>query len=397
MSDVLGVALVLGGCFCAALGYVLQKKGNDVWQTLPEPRPALTRNLVWLSGLCCLILSSLLVVASAPFLDQSKSAPLGAATLVFNTLLATLILGEKFLVLHLGSTLTIIIGSVAASSANQEPSASLSFAQILSLFDPVAWVFSFLMLGLAALSVHTLRRTTSKPQKEWSAGESTLVSLLAPALGGTANGFVSYGVKAISTVASKGEGGALSNPVFYLYVVLVLVCVHAQVSYLNKGLQYFTSMRIVPIFQCAVIFSNSLCGIVYFGDMRSTPLSLAIFFFGALVCAGGILLLLLNKEAAPASSSSSSDGAGGGGEGGEHTTHLKGDTTLPGDREEGEERDDKKGHLPWPEPSEDLSTFRQGALDRERTSTSLLGGSAPPWYLLEVKSYFGRRRGGRRG
>lgn len=392
MSDVLGVALVLGGCFCAALGYVLQKKGNDAWAALPEPRPALTRNLTWLGGLVCLVLSSLLVVASAPFLDQSKSAPLGAATLVFNTLLASLLLGEKFLVLHLASTVTIIVGSVAASSANQEPSASLSFAQILSLFDPVAWVFSFLMLGLAALSVYTLRRTTSKPQREWSAGESTLVSLLAPALGGTANGFVSYGVKAISTVASTGEGGALSNSVFYLYVLMVLVSVFGQVTYLNKGLQYFTSMRIVPIFQCAVIFSNSLCGIVYFGDMRETPQSLAIFFFGALVCAGGILLLLLNKEAAPAESSSDGPGEGGGED--RDRTSLHEDNTLPRGEGEGGE----KGHKPWPEPSEDsLSSFRQGAMDRERTSTSLLGGSAPPWYLLEVKTFFVRRysKGGR--
>ena len=149
MSDALGTALVLGGTFLAALGYVLQKRAHIASESAVAaggpPIPQL-KSAQWLAGLACMIVSALLVVASAPFLDQSKQAPLGAATLVFNSVLATFLLGEKFLVLHLISTVTIITGSLLAVSANSAESKTLSFDDIIALFD--AWGIGYSVVSV---------------------------------------------------------------------------------------------------------------------------------------------------------------------------------------------------------------------------------------------------------
>ena len=406
MSDSLGTALVLAGCLTAAGGYVLQKKGNVAWAAQP---PALRRplycNALWLAGLVSMVVSALLVVASAPFLDQSKSAPLGAATLVFNTILSALVLGERFLVLHLLSTVLVVAGAVTASSANAAPSAALSYAQIVGLFDGVAVGFSVVLAALGAGSALVLRRITRTPRAEWSQADAATLSLLAPALGGACNGLVSYATKAITTAAGGGDASALRSPGLYAFVALLLAAVYGQVSFLNLGLAYFSAMQVVPVFQFLIVFSNSLCGIVFFHDMRAAPGQLAVFFLGACICGAGILLLLLNKEdkgsgggasetlippadaaaapaggaaLAPVAAAADSAAAQGGGSDGSSAGPSSAASDLEASR--ALSLASSKLSVPWPAPSD------------EPDAASLSGAQAP-WYLREVRSLLpGARR-----
>lgn len=382
MSDALGTLLVLSGCFLAAAGYVLQKKGNVAWAAEPAAiRKPIYCNRLWLLGLVCMVVSAGLVVASAPFLDQSKSAPLGAATLVFNTILSTLFLGEKFLLLHLFSTILIVTGAVLASSANTAPSADLSYWSILGLFDGVAIGFSVFCALAVGASLYVLRRITQAPRGEWSARDATTLSLLAPALGGCCNGFVSYATKVVTTAMGKGDASALASPPLWAFLALLIAAVLGQVRFLNLGLSYFSAMQIVPMFQCAIILSNSVCGIVYFSDMRESPPSLALFFLGAAICAGGILLLLLNKEEGAAGGMGASEtlieqppaaaAAGAatavGLEAGADPLHAARAVSAGG-----------KHSAPWPEPTADADIA---------SLTAEHGAAQPVWYLREVRSF----------
>ncbi len=132
----------------------------------------------------------------------------------------------------------------------------------------------------------------------------TTLSILAPAIGGAANGWVGYSVKALTTGAAS-LGSAATTFAFWLLAALAGVAVFSQVRFLNKGLAYFSAQRTVPVFQCGIILSNSLAGIVYFHDMRLSPSQLALFFFGAGVCVSGILMLLLQEEKANAAAHTS--------------------------------------------------------------------------------------------
>jgi uncharacterized membrane protein len=393
MSDALGTVLVLGGCFLAASGYVLQKKGNLQWSGEHSAlRKPIYFNRLWLAGLVCMVISALLVVASAPFLDQSKSAPLGAATLVFNTLLSALVLGEPFLVLHLISTILIVCGAVTSSSANPSPSADLTYSQILGLFDGVAVGFTIVCAALAAYIVYTLRRIVALPKPEWSAQGATLVSLLAPALGGCCNGFVSYATKVVTTAAGKGDSAALASLPFWIYLVVLGGAVCGQVTYLNLGLAYFSAMQIVPVFQCAIIFSNSICGIVYFGDMRSNPSALAVFFVGAAICGGGILLLLLDDSGGNGGAGGSSSAAGGdaGKEGGAVTGGPGEVLILPPapvpSQSAPQERSTGSGV--WPSDAEQDHDSANLSSSADSSLQAAPSKNQKKWYLKEVKAFF---------
>jgi uncharacterized membrane protein len=413
MSDALGTLLVLSGCFLAASGYVLQKKGNMAWSAEPAVlRKPIYCNRLWLGGLVCMVASALLVVASAPFLDQSKSAPLGAATLVFNTLFSTLFLGEKFLVLHLISTLLIVVGAVLSAGANTAPSADLTYPQILSLFDAIATAFSVLCALLVGASVLVLRRISRQPRAQWSSADATTLSLLAPALGGAANGFVSYATKVVTTALGKGDAGAFASPAFWAFLALQVAAVLGQVNFLNLGLAYSSAMQIVPVFQCAIIFSNSVCGIVYFHDMRANPGALGVFFTGAAICGAGILLLLLNKDKAKVEgegrgssaetlieppAGAAAGAAAGSAEGGALATappavgsadssSSSTSTTSSDSLEAARALSAQKYTGVWPEPVGDTAGLTQGEGEGQEEAAH------KPWYLREVRTLIARRR-----
>ena len=57
----------------------------------------------------------------------------------------------------------------------------------------------------------------------------------------------------------------------------------------------------VPIFQAAIILSNSIAGIVFFGDLRAeTSLKKGMFCLGALASVAGVCILMLKTKGASA-------------------------------------------------------------------------------------------------
>ena len=325
-EDARGTALVLLGTFLAALAYVLQKSAHASAQgpavensdrllrAAPAPPaiappPPLHSRPVWLCGILCMLLSGAAITASS--LDQTKQAALGAATLIFNAALATLLLRERFLVLHALSTLVIMCGVAISVRANHELSRSFTFPAILALLDYTSLFFSAAAAaGLCACHAWLARVGGAPPP--WRPWVRSLYSVLAPAAGGLCNGLCGAALKALATAAQSGElvSAAVSAP-FWGLILLVALTASAQVHFLNAGLALFTASRIVPVFQCSVIVCNALCGIVYFHDMRAHPLQLAWFFVGALVCVGGVLLLLLQRDEEEALAAREKDAAAG--------------------------------------------------------------------------------------
>jgi hypothetical protein len=300
-ASFVGILCVLLGCFLAALGYVLQKRG----QLLTVSGGSLWRSPSWLGGLLCMGIASGLVVASAAFVDQSKSAPLGAATLVFNIFLAALILKEKFLVIHALSALLVIAGTLLAVLAAPASGKVFTLADMLALFDSAAVAYSVIVGVLLLASVTYLERATWRG-KGVPARLYFRFAALAACVGGAANGFVTLSTKVISSAVVTGDWDAFTYPVMYAYMLLGAAALVAQVRYLNTALSFASALQVVPIFQAAIIISGSLVGIIYFHDLRSIPSSLGLFGAGAAVLSSGVLVLALQR-AAPVSSSSSKD------------------------------------------------------------------------------------------
>lgn len=190
--DAIGYALTLSGTFLAALGYVLQKAAHNSHESAHGRAGPLSHSPTWLAGLVCMVASAGLVVAASPFLDQSKSAPLGAATLVFNMVLATLLLKERFTVVAAVSTAVIVGGVVIAVSSSEAASTNFTFGDILRLArDPLVAVYACAAAAGMGGAAWWLVRLDARPERVWSAREKAAFVLAAPLLGGWCNGFVS--------------------------------------------------------------------------------------------------------------------------------------------------------------------------------------------------------------
>lgn len=291
--EALGVALQLLASFAAAAGYVLQKAAHLENEARPaEKRLPVWRSFKWVLGLVFMFGSAGCAVASAPMLDQSKQATLGAATIVFNGLLAWAVLRDPLTVLDALSIAVIVVGTIVAM-ASAEASATYTFKETLALLnDDLVFAYLGLALPAAAAGMFFVERAASLPREEWSPGQATLMRLAPPLLGGWCNNQVLYASKVVTTVVFGGEAAALQTFAFYVYAAVGVCAVVLQVRYLNAGLAHFPASVIVPLFQVTIILGGALAGIVYFHDLRySPPDKVASFVIGALICAGGIGLL----------------------------------------------------------------------------------------------------------
>lgn len=135
--------------------------------------------------------------------------------------------------------------------------------------------------------------------------------------------------QAISATLSHEDWAQFGHFPIYAYVALGGVAVSGQVRYLNKGLEFFDAISVVPVFEAAIILSNSLAGITFYRDLRSQPLSDKLMFAGgAMLAIAGVCVQLLKVRKAP--SRAGGGEAGGDGTGRHHSGEALMDVPLMG-------------------------------------------------------------------
>jgi drug/metabolite transporter (DMT)-like permease len=102
-NPALGVFVAAIGCCCSAVGYTLQKWAHRRAAAHNAERAAAGLKplpsymfLQWPLGLLALVVGSAFAVVTFGLAGQAELAPMGAVTLVANTLLAWRVLGEPF-------------------------------------------------------------------------------------------------------------------------------------------------------------------------------------------------------------------------------------------------------------------------------------------------------------
>ena len=98
LNIAIAVSLASAGSISSAIGYVVQKKGHNEVQELNKDKPddqktSYVKNCKWITGFAVYVLGSIFNAAALKFGAQSVVAPLGALTLVANTILAAKFLG----------------------------------------------------------------------------------------------------------------------------------------------------------------------------------------------------------------------------------------------------------------------------------------------------------------
>lgn len=220
--DIIGISIQIVSTFLAALAYVLQKKahlrvqsavassGGETDAAAVSAAWAARANrgavFIWRWGFGLMILCALLDLSTYPMLDLSKQAPLGAATLVFNSILAAIILSEPFTVLDLISTAMIFVGTIVAVSNSEAESTDFTFQRIIDLLnDGLVIGYSAVVIPALLAAVVFIERSTRGDPSTWTPTQRRWLSLLSPAAGGMFMGFTGYCAKSLSTVVAGSE------------------------------------------------------------------------------------------------------------------------------------------------------------------------------------------------
>ena len=291
----MGILVGLLSTCIQSLGLTLQRKSHiledEKDETLSLRRPPYRRRR-WQIGMLLFIISN--IVGSSiqiTTLPLPVLSTLQASGLVFNSLLATLILHESFTRYSLIGTLLVCVGAVliATFGAIAEPAHSLD--QLLSLLGErqfILWmVATFLLVIITIIITKAVRYLRPR-------GHHTPRARLAR---GMAYGAVSGILSAHSLLVAKSAVELLVRTIIdrnnqfrrwqsWMILLGLLALALSQLYYLHKGLKLCSTSVLYPFVFCIYNIVAILDGLIYF--RQTSRLSVL---HGCLIALGTVVLL----------------------------------------------------------------------------------------------------------
>ena len=264
-------------------------------------------------GLSIYIVGNVLSFVAFAFASQSLVAPLGASGLASNVVFAPLINKEVVLITDYIGIVFIVLGSLVVlivSPSNEKP---YTVDELMQMYTEIPTILLLLTLAIASLAAYglTWRKRTSQALSIdedlilLDPGKRKNQSVLIP----ISYTFLSAVSAALTTLLSKSlvellnetfRGNNQFNTLLpYIFIVLVGVFALAQLYFINKGLQAFDALLVMPLFHAVWTLLTVLCGGVYFSDFSGLGLGkILVFLIGVLLGLIGAVVLSLrhNKQ-----------------------------------------------------------------------------------------------------
>lgn len=183
-----------------------------------------------------------LLIPAYGFAPASLVAPLGAVSLLSNVIIAPTLLNEPVVFADILGIILAVAGAVAvvicAQSASDPPLDAR--ALWIALERPTFLVFATVMLTLGVLLMWLCRSTLG--------ARTVLVHVGVCSVFG---GFTVLATKGVSSLLVQSAAkidylGLLSEPLFYLLLLVLFSTAILQLAYLNQALQRFDSRHVIP-------------------------------------------------------------------------------------------------------------------------------------------------------
>lgn len=255
------------------------------------------------AGLTMLIIGAIAAVFVFGLAGQSELAPMGAVTMIFNTILAWRFLGEPFTRIDFIATSLMGIGTTVAIAFGESSDRDYTLDDLIDLLDrQVVWyTFGIMMFLISSCLtiIHVVvgqRRTVDLPK--WL---QSLDNFARPFVGGSLAGFTGFLTKSSVEVAfnavSENTGEDWERFELYLFLLALGLCLFMQLKYMNSGLSRYDSLAVIPIYQSVLIISNSTVGLTFFDELKvQSDTSVALFITGCSITTIGIIVLLFKSK-----------------------------------------------------------------------------------------------------
>ncbi|OBT68368.1 hypothetical protein VE03_02939 [Pseudogymnoascus sp. 23342-1-I1] len=301
----IGILVGLISTSVQSLGLTLQRKSHILED---EKAPHVTRRPPhrrrrWQLGMAMFIISNLLgSTIQITTLPLPVLSTLQASGLVFNSICATLILGEPFTRWSLGGTCLVCAGALLIAIFGAIPEPAHNLDQLLALlYRPP---FILWMLGQAAL-VATITAVAASLARHSSPRIRLLRGLAFGSISGILSAhsllFAKISVELLvrTIIDHKNQFDRYqSSLILATLVALALV----QLYYLHHGLKLVSTSVLYPLVFCIYNIIAILDGLIYFHQTSLlTPLAASLIALGTVILLSGVLALSwrLSDEQSP--------------------------------------------------------------------------------------------------
>ncbi|KAI7343243.1 hypothetical protein KC320_g9316 [Hortaea werneckii] len=300
-SVALGIIVGLLSTCIQSVGLTLQRKSHmleDLHYALHDRRPAYRRRR-WQIGMFLFLLAN--IVGSSiqiTTLPLPLLSTLQASGLVFNSLLASLLLKEPWTWRTGCGTLLVAGGAVLISLFSALPEPSHSLTQLIELLGRstfLAWFILSLLLVLGLLAMDfAMRKVGSEKQRD-----SPRLYIIRGLSYGAISGILSAHALLLAKSAVEllvrslvDKKNQFSNYRSWLLLLAFLILALSQLYYLHLGLRLISTTILYPFVFCIYNIVAILDGLIYFRQMdRLPPLHAGLIALGTVVLLAGVLAL----------------------------------------------------------------------------------------------------------
>ncbi|KAK0112886.1 hypothetical protein ONS95_014607 [Cadophora gregata] len=314
-SVAIGILVGLISTSVQSLGLTLQRKSHlleDEKDPYDVRRPPYRRRR-WQLGMGMFIISNIVgSTIQITTLPLPVLSTLQASGLVFNSICATLILGEPFTRWSLGGTLLVSSGAVLIAIFGAIPEPAHSLDQLLQLLGRrtfVIWMILQLILVLAVIAVAGFLARIP------SISSTPRIRLFR----GLAYGSISGILSAHSLLVAKSAVELLVRTIIdrinqfnrwqsWAILLSLVTLALTQLYYLHRGLKLVSTSVLYPLVFCIYNIIAILDGLIYFKQTdRLTVLQACLIALGTVILLSGVLALSwrLSDEQTPSAVSQS--------------------------------------------------------------------------------------------
>jgi len=215
------------------------------------------------------------------FAPASIVSPLGVVALISNCVIAPIMLKEQFRLRDFWGVVVAVAGAVTVVLSAKQQEKKLGAHEIL---DAVTTTEFEVYMGVTIVLIGGLIWASPKY------GNKTI--LIDLGLVGLFGGYTALSTKGVASMLSSTLWRALTTPVTYVLVTVLVGTAVMQVKYVNKALQRFDSTQVIPVqfvmFTLSVIIGSA---ILYRDFEKTTAENVGKFIGGCLLTFFGVYLI----------------------------------------------------------------------------------------------------------
>ncbi|RKF60036.1 NIPA-like protein 2 [Erysiphe neolycopersici] len=208
------------------------------------------------------------------FAPASIVSPLGVVAIISNCVIAPILFKEKFRLRDFGGVTVAIAGAITVVMSAKQKEQKLGPHEIIgAIFQTEFKIYIAVTLCLIGILAWASPKYGGK------------IILIDLGLVGLLGGYTALSTKGLSSLLSSTLWRALTTPISYVLLLVLVGTAILQVRYLNKALQRFDSTQVIPVQYLTFTLSVIVGSTILYRDMDRISVENAIKFTGGCLLA----------------------------------------------------------------------------------------------------------------